>query len=47
MSVSYHPDFDKQIYGGFAFRQIDGFRKELPEFGENQIFRTDDTENTD
>ena len=34
MFVSYHSDFDKQIYGGFAFRQIDGFRKELPEFGE-------------
>ena len=47
MFVSYHSDFDKQIYGGFAFRQIDGFRKELPEFGGNQIFRTDDTENTD
>ena len=40
MFVSYHSDFDKQIYGGFAFRQIDGFRKELPEFGQKPQFIT-------
>ena len=38
MFVSYHSDFDKQIYGGFAFRQIDGFRKELPWFRGNAVF---------
>ena len=35
MSVSYHFDFDKANILQFAFRQIDGFREELPRFGIN------------
>ena len=38
MSVSYHFGFDKANILQFAFRLIDGFRKELPKLGECGFF---------